>query len=194
MCVSGLFVYVFVGGAPSDRAEPQLICRRVLLRSRVSAANLSLRSVRLAMKRRSSRRELLAKPSSVDEALQLHMGCRIGRGSPRLRVGLAASQHGRNTPTPSLSQLFLVLWVFALLCLRSRGPPGGPRRPRESPRIALGGLPRPPDAPVPGSKNIKINISCRARLSGPAYGCIPRARCNAFRRDVLRRTSAARQP
>ena len=35
--------------------------------------------------------------------------------------------------------------VFALVCLKSRGPPGGPRRPREGPRIAQGAFRGPPD-------------------------------------------------
>jgi hypothetical protein len=50
------------------------------------------------------------------------------------------------------------LFLFSLVCLRSRGPPGGPRRPREGPRIALGDLPGPPDPPGPGSENLKARV------------------------------------
>ncbi len=34
-----------------------------------------------------------------------------------------------------------------MVCLRSRGPPGGPRGPREGPLMALGGLPGAPRTP-----------------------------------------------
>ncbi len=43
-----------------------------------------------------------------------------------------------------------------MVCLGSRGPPGGPRRPREGPRIAQGGLPgasRGPGARVKKPRN-----------------------------------------
>ena len=46
-----------------------------------------------------------------------------------------------------------------MVCLRSRGPPGGPRRPREGPRIAQGDLPGPPDSAVHwrgGNENSRI--------------------------------------
>ncbi len=42
---------------------------------------------------------------------------------------LGVPLRGRLT-TPLLSQFFEVFKFFAWVCLRSRGPPGGPRRPR----------------------------------------------------------------
>jgi hypothetical protein len=54
--------------------------------------------------------------------------------------------------------------------LRSRGLPGGLRRPREGPRRALGGLPGPPDPPGPGSNNLKTYTFCRALVSGRVDG------------------------
>jgi hypothetical protein len=59
---------------------------------------------------------------------------------------------------------------LGLFCLRSRGPPGGPRRPREGPRIALEGFPGAPGPPRAQVKNLKTHTFCRALLSGISVG------------------------
>jgi hypothetical protein len=53
-----------------------------------------------------------------------------------------------------------------LVCFGSRGPPGGPRRPREGPRIAQGDLPGASPGPGARAKNVKTHIFCRALLTG----------------------------
>ncbi len=64
--------------------------------------------------------------------------------------------------SPLLNQFPQVSRFFALVCLRSREPPGGPRR-------AFGGAPGALDTPGPGSNNIKTRICCRALLSGRGF-------------------------
>ncbi len=85
---------------------------------------------------------------------------------------------------------------FALVCLRSRGPPGGPRRPMEGPRIAQGVLPgtsRGPGARLKPPKN--QYFYCRAPLSGrdriAPRGGEPR---NSIQSSVRRLTSFAGIP
>ena len=83
-----------------------------------------------------------------------HLFAVVSRHLMRIRRSMVV---GRVGSPPSLSQLFYVFMFFALLCLRSRGPPGSPQGHREGPRKALGGLPGPPGPPP-------------ARVKKPAQG------------------------
>ncbi len=59
----------------------------------------------------------------------------------------------QSRPVQSLHCSINSFRFLGFLRLRSRGPPGGPRRPREGPRRALGGLPGSPrNSPGPGQK------------------------------------------
>ncbi len=69
---------------------------------------------------------------------------------------------------PLLSQFPKVSRFFALVRLRSRGPPGGPRTPREGPRIGQGDLPGASRGPGARVKNLKTYTFCRTLLSGRA--------------------------
>ena len=85
-------------------------------------------------------------------------------------------------PAPSLNQSVSVSKFFALFCLRSRGPPGGPRRPREGPRMALGGAPGPPRARVKKPKNLYfLHAQATRPLTSPSLGRARRPAASGFR-------------
>ncbi len=58
---------------------------------------------------------------------------------------------------------------FVLVCLRSRGPPGGPPEALGRPMEGSGGPPRGPGPSGPGSKNHKTIAFCWAVLSGRGF-------------------------
>ncbi len=65
-----------------------------------------------------------------------------------------------------------------MVYLRSRGLAGGPRRPRQGPRRAVGALPAAPGAPGARAKKLKTHTVCRAPLSGRGWGfLIPNFSC-----------------
>ena len=69
-------------------------------------------------------------------------------------------------PRPLSQFLYIGFYFFALVCLRSRGPPGGPRGPREGPTEGSGGPPGGPGPPRARIKKPKNPYFCMARLSG----------------------------
>ena len=62
---------------------------------------------------------------------------------------------------------------FDLVCLRSRGPPGGPRRPREGPRRAQGDLPEASRGSGARVKKIKNLYLLQGLTERPSYDLAP---------------------